>query len=300
MYDVIIIGGGPAGLAATAYAIRKRMDVLLISPGLGGRTNRKLLLPWVEDYDVLIGESMVNRFRSQIEYLDFLRVRTAVDRIEPRGENYAVILRDGKEYLTRTILLATGARGEMLNVPGEAEFEMKGLCYSTATYAPLFIDRVVLVVGDGVQALRATAELQRIARHVTLVAPTHGNLDMQLARNLAAEGNITILDSYEVLEIKGKDFVNTVVVRKGDEVREIHVEAVFVEKGLQANSQLVAGLVELDEGGFIKIDEMNRTSRRGIYAAGDVTTAKSDQVLISMGEGAKAILAIYDDLLGVG
>lgn len=300
MYDVIIIGGGPAGLAATAYAIRKRMDVLLISPGLGGRTNRKLLLPWVEDYDVLIGESMVNRFRSQIEYLDFLRVRTAVDRIEPRGENYAVILRDGKEYLTRTILLATGARGEMLNVPGEAEFEMKGLCYSTATYAPLFIDRVVLVVGDGVQALRATAELQRIARHVTLVAPTHGNLDMQLARNLAAEGNITILDSYEVLEVKGKDFVNTVVVRKGDEVREIHVEAVFVEKGLQANSQLVAGLVELDEGGFIKIDEMNRTSRRGIYAAGDVTTAKSDQVLISMGEGAKAILAIYDDLLGVG
>lgn len=300
MYDVIIIGGGPAGLAATAYAIRKRMDVLLISPGLGGRTNRKLLLPWVEDYDVLIGESMVNRFRSQIEYLDFLRVRTAVDRIEPRGENYAVILRDGKEYLTRTVLLATGARGEMLNVPGEAEFEMKGLCYSTATYAPLFIDRVVLVVGDGVQALRATAELQRIARHVTLVAPTHGNLDIQLARNLAAEGNITILDSYEVLEVKGKDFVNTVVVRKGDEVREIHVEAVFVEKGLQANSQLVAGLVELDEDGFVKIDEMNRTSRRGIYAAGDVTTAKSDQVLISMGEGAKAILAIYDDLLGVG
>jgi len=300
MYDVIIIGGGPAGLAATAYAIRKRMDVLLVSPGLGGRTNRKLLLPWVDDYDVLIGEQMVNRFRSQIEYLDFLRVRTAVERIEPRGENYAVILRDGKEYLTRNILLTTGATGEMLNVPGEAEFEMKGLCYSTATYAPLFIDRVVLVVGDGVQALRATAELQRIARHVTLVAPTHGNLDIQLAKNLAAEGNITILDSYEVVEIKGDDFVRTVVVRKGDDARELHVEAVFIEKGLRANSQLVAHLVDVDEGGFIQIDEMNRTSRRGIYAAGDVTTAKSDQVLISMGEGAKAILAVYDDLLGVG
>jgi len=300
MYDVIIIGGGPAGLAATAYAIRKRMDVLLVSPGLGGRTNRKLLLPWVDDYDVLIGEQMVNRFRSQIEYLDFLRVRTAVERIEPRGENYAVILRDGKEYLTRNILLTTGATGEMLNVPGEAEFEMKGLCYSTATYAPLFIDRVVLVVGDGVQALRATAELQRIARHVTLVAPTHGNLDIQLAKNLAAEGNITILDSYEVVEIKGDDFVHTVVVRKGDDARELHVEAVFIEKGLRANSQLVAHLVDVDEGGFIQIDEMNRTSRRGIYAAGDVTTAKSDQVLISMGEGAKAILAVYDDLLGVG
>ena len=91
----------------------------------------------------------------------------------------------------------------MLNVPGEAEFEMKGLCYSTVTYAPLFIDRTAVVVGDGCQALRAVAELQRIASHVTLIAPTHGQLDIQLARNLAAERNITIMDSYEVVEIKG-------------------------------------------------------------------------------------------------
>ena len=300
MHDLIIIGGGPAGLAATAYAIRKRMDVLMISPGLGGRTNRKLLLPWVDDYDVLIGESMVNRFRSQIEYLDFLRVRTAVDHIEPAGdEGYKVVLRDGKEYETRTILLTTGAVGEMLNVPGELEFEMKGLCYSTTTYAPLFVDHTALVVGDGCQALRAVAELQRIAQHVTLVAPTHGDLDMELAQNLAAAPNVTILDCCEVVEIRGDDFVRTVVVKHDDEVRELHVDAVFVEKSLKANSGLLAGLVELDPNGFVIVDESNRTSRKGIYAAGDVTIAKSDQVLISMGEGAKAVLTIYDDLLGV-
>ncbi|GAB4572062.1 MAG: hypothetical protein Kow0077_10440 [Anaerolineae bacterium] len=299
MHDVIVIGGGPAGLAATAYAIRKRLDVLLVSPGLGGRTLRKLELPWVDDYDVLIGESMVNRFRSQIEYLDFLRVRTAVDRIEQRDEGFAVILKDGKEYLTRTVLLTTGAVGEMLNVPGERELEMKGLCYSTTTYAPLFIDRTALVVGDGCQALRAVAELQRIARHVTLAAPTHGDLDMELAKNLAAESNVTILDCCEVVEIKGDDFVRSVVLRHDGEERELYVDAVFVEKSLKANSELVADLVELDEKGFVKIDESNRTSCPGIYAAGDVTTAKSDQILISMGEGAKAILTIYDDLLGV-
>ncbi|NWG10080.1 MAG: FAD-dependent oxidoreductase [Nitrososphaerales archaeon] len=299
MHDVIIIGGGPAGLAATAYAIRKRMDVLLISPGLGGRTNRKMELPWVDDYNVLVGESMVERFRSQIEYLDFLRVRTLVERIEPRDEGYCIILKDGKEHWGRAVLLATGAQGELLNVPGEAEYEMKGLCYSTATYAPLFIDRTALVVGDGCQAFRAVAELQRIARHVTLVAPTHGDLDLAVARNLAAMPNVTILDSYEVVELKGDAFVRAVVLRKDGEITELHTDAVFVEKDLKPNSALVADLVELDPKGFVKIDEMNRTSRPGIYAAGDVTTAKADQVLISMGEGAKAMLAIYDDLLGI-
>ncbi len=299
VHDVIIIGGGPAGMAATAYAIRKRMDAVLISPGLGGRTNRKLELPWVEDYNVLVGESMVERFRSQIEYLDFLRVRTTVDRIEPREEGYCVVLKDGKELLTRTILLATGAVGEMLNVPGEAHFEMKGLCYSTTTYAPLFIDRTAMVIGDGIQALRAVAELQRIASHVTLVARTHGDLDSPLAARLRSERNVSILEGYEVVEIQGDQFVNCVKMRRDDEMREVRADAVFIEKGLIPNSKLVATLVDLDEKGFIRVDERNRTSRPGIYAAGDVTTAMSDQVLISMGEGAKAILSIYDDLLGI-
>ncbi len=300
MHEVIIIGGGPAGLSAAAYAIRKRLDALVISPGLGGRTNRRLELPWVDDYKVLIGEEMVSRFRSQIEYLDFMRVRSKVKEIVPRDEGgFRVVLNDGKEYLTKIVLLTTGAVGEMLNVPGEAEFEMKGLCYSTVTYAPLFIDRTAVVVGDGCQALRAVAELQRIASHVTLIAPTHGQLDMQLARNLAAERNITIMDSYEVVEIKGDDFVRSVVVRKDGQTSEIRTDAIFIEKGLKANSELVAHLVDLDEQGFVKVDEMNRTSYPGIYAAGDVTTAYSDQVLISMGEGAKAILSIYDELLGI-
>lgn len=299
MHDVIIIGGGPAGLAAAAYATRKRMDALLVSPGLGGRTNRKMELPWVEDYSVLVGEEMVQRFRLQMEYLDFMRVRSAVEQIKPLQDSFCVVSRDGKEYETKTVLLTTGAVGEMLNVPGEAEFEMKGLCYSTVTYAPLFIDRKAVVVGDGCQAFRAVAELQRIASHVTLVAPTHGDLDMPLAKNLGAMRNVTILDSYEVVEIRGDDFVRSVLLRKDGETTEIFTDAVFIEKGLKPNSGLVKGLVELDEQGFVKIDERNRTSSPGIYAAGEVTTAYSDQVLISMGEGAKAILAIYDDLLGI-
>lgn len=300
MHDLIVIGGGPAGLAATAYAIRKRLDVLLISPGLGGRTMRRLQLPWVDEYDVLIGESMVNRFRTQIEYLDFLRVRTLVERIEPQADGtYNVILKDGKAYETKTVLLATGALGELLNVPGEREFDMKGLCYNTNTYAPLFIDRTTIVVGDGCQSFRAVAELQKIAQHVTLIAPTHGDLDMQVAQDLDAFSNVTILENYKVVEIKGDEFVNEVVVRNGGEETTLHTDAIFIEKGLTPYSALVAGLVDLDDGGFIHIDAMGRTSRPGIYAAGDVTTAIADQVLISMGEGAKAVMAVYDDLLGV-
>lgn len=299
LHDLIIIGGGPAGLAATAYAIRKRLDALLISPGLGGRTNRRLALPWVKDYDVMLGDEVVQRFRTQIQYLDFMRVRTKAETIEKLDEGFSVCLSDGKELYSRTVLLTTGAYGEQLKIPGEAELEMKGLCYSTVTYAPLFIDRTALVVGDGDQALRAVAELQRIASHVALVSETDAVLKSKLGQRLNAEKNVTIYTNCRVIEVKGDDFVRSVVVNDGS-TREIPVEAVFVERGLVPNTGLVKGLCDQDESGFVKIDERNRTSVPGIYAAGDVTTAYADQLLISVGEGSKAVLTIYDDLIGVG
>ncbi|RPJ02326.1 MAG: hypothetical protein EHM39_02115, partial [Chloroflexi bacterium] len=142
MHELIIIGGGPAGLAAAAYAVRKRMDALFISAGLGGRTRRVLKLPWVEDYQVTVGEETIQRFRTQLDYLDFMRVRSTVTEIQPiDGGGFRVMVADGKIYDTLTLIVATGAVGETLNVPGEQEYEMRGLCYSAMTYAPLMVDR---------------------------------------------------------------------------------------------------------------------------------------------------------------
>jgi len=300
MHELIIIGGGPAGLAAAAYAVRKRMDALFISKGLGGRTSRHLKLPWVEDYQVAIGEETIQRFRTQLDYLDFMRVRAEVTRFDAIENGFRVNVAGGKTYDTRTIIYATGAVGEYLKIPGEKEFEMKGLCYSAMTYAPLMVDRAAVVIGDQMLALRAVAELSRIATQVTLVSETDGDLDTPVGRNVLGAENVVVKRRAKVTEIKGDDYARGVVVRYDGRLQEIPSDAIFIEKQLIPNSKLVARLVELDECGFVKVDERNRTSLPGFFAAGDVTNAMAFQVLMGLGDGEKAALSAFDYLLGLG
>jgi len=300
MHELIIIGGGPAGLAAAAYAVRKRMDALFISRGLGGRLRRRLLLPWVEDYQVTVADETIQRFRAQLDYLDFMRVRSSVTSIVPIEDGFRVTVADGKSYESRTIIFATGAVGELLNVPGEREFEMKGLCYSAMTYAPLMVDRNVVVVGDEMLALRAVAELARIATQVTLVAETDGDLDTPVGQNVLCADNVVVKRRAQVLEVKGDEYARGLLIRHEGRVVEIPADAIFVEKRLIPNSELVADLVALDECGFIIVDHRNRTTMPGLFAAGDVTNALAFQVLMGLGDGEKAALSAFDYLLGMG
>ncbi|MFQ6057587.1 MAG: NAD(P)/FAD-dependent oxidoreductase [Anaerolineae bacterium] len=297
MHDLIIIGGGPAGLTATVYAIRKRLDALLITKNLGGKTNYSLQLPYVERHQVISGREVVDRFASQIEYLEFARSFDAVEKVEARGRGYVVHTRGRKSHEARALIVATGARGQVMDVPGEQEFMMRGLCYSAVSYAQLFIDRQAAVVGDAGLALRGAAELAQIARHVYLVAPSHGELDSRLGQRLQQAENVTVLEGYRVREVKGDRYARSLVVDRNGERRELEVDAIFVELGLLPNSGPVAHLVELDEKGHIKVDSANRTSRPGIFAAGDVTNVYAEQVLIAIGEGAKAALSAYEYLL---
>ncbi len=300
MHETIIIGGGPAGLAAAAYAVRKRMDALFISKGLGGRTQRRLLLPWVEDYQVMVGAETIGRFQTQLDYLDFMRVRASVSLIEPLDGGFRVTVADGKQYDTQTLIIATGAVGKRLNVPGENEFEMKGLCYSAMTYAPLMVDRRVVVVGDELLALRAVAELSRIATQVTLVAEGDGDLDTAAGQYVLSHDNVTVKRRARVLEITGDEYARGVVIQHNGQREEIAIDAVFIEKQLIPNSRLVEGLVERDACGFIRVDSRNRTSMPGIFAAGDVTDAMAFQVLMGLGDGEKAALSAFDYILGLG
>jgi thioredoxin reductase len=314
MYDVIIIGGGPAGLTATTYAIQKRLETLLITRDLGGKTNFHLQLPFVERHQVIGGTEIVSRFSSQIEYLDFARTFDKVDKVEAMDDSpsplgfgsgglragFVVHTRKGKDYEAKALIIATGARGQMLEVPGEREFMMRGLCYSAVSYAPLFIDRETAVVGDGDLAMRSVAELAIHAKHVFLIAPTHGQLDSPLGQRLQRADNVTILEGYQVQEVTGDQYARSLVVAKNGERKELAVDGIFIEQDLIPNSDLVADLVDLDEKGRIKIDFQNRTSHPGIFAAGDVTNAYSEQVLIAIGEGAKAALSAYEYLLEKG
>jgi NADH-dependent peroxiredoxin subunit F len=298
MYDLIVIGGGPAGLTATVYALRKRLNVLLVSKDLGGKTNFKLQLPWIEDYQVIKGLEVVNKFKSELEYLDFARHMEGVEKIEPKDGHFVVSTTGGAELPTKAIILATGTKQLRLRVPGEKEFIMRGLCYSALSYAPLFIDRTTVVVGDGELALRSAAELATIAEKVYLVAKDPAKLDTPLGLKLKSSDNVEVLAGYEVVEVLGDDFARTVLLHdpKGKEV-ELQADGTFIEMALIPNSQMVAGLVELDEQGRIKVDCANRTSMEGIFAAGDVTSGFAEQVLIAVGEGAKAALSAYEYLL---
>jgi alkyl hydroperoxide reductase subunit F len=299
MYDLIVIGGGPAGLTATIYAIRKRLNVLMISKDMGGKTNYRLALPWIEEYQVIRGLEVVNKFRNELEYLKFARQMESVERIEKQtGDGFTVITKEGKELATKAVIIATGTRQQRLTVPGEKNYIMRGLCYSALSYAPLFIDRKTVVVGGGDLALRSAAELATVAQHVTLVGATGKVLDTPLGHKLKTAKNVTLLEGYEVTEVRGNGYAERVYVKGPQgQKEEIVAEGTFVEMALVPNSRMVAHLVDLDEQGRIKINCYCQTSTPGIFAAGDVTDTYAEQVLVAVGEGAKAALSAYDYLL---
>jgi NADH-dependent peroxiredoxin subunit F len=298
MYDLIVVGGGPAGLTATMYAIRKRLNVLLVSMDLGGKTNYKLALPWIEDYQVIRGLEIVSKFRSELEYLDFARHMEPVEKVSKDNDGFIVSTRGGGELETKSVIIATGTQQQRLEVPGEKEFMMRGLCYSALSYAPLFIDKKTVVIGDGDLAQRSAAELATVASHVHLVCENCEMLDSPLAKKLSAAQNVTILKGYKVTKILGDYFANEVIVQNGQEKEtKIPADGTFVEKNLIPNTRLVAGLVDLDDQDRIKIDCGNRTNIPGIFAAGDVTNTYAEQVLVAVGEGAKATLSAHEYLL---
>ncbi len=298
MYDLIVVGGGPAGLTATIYAIRKRLNVLMVTMDLGGKTNYRLALPWIQDYQVIRGLEIVNKFKSELEYLDFARHMEPVEQISKQEDHFIVSTRGGGELATKSVIVATGTKQQRLNVPGEKEFIMRGLCYSALSYAPLFIDRNTIVIGDGELALRSAAELATVAKHVNIVCASGEIFTTPLGMKLKAAENVTTLEGYKVTKIKGDDFAKSVILHdpKGQE-SELTIDGIFIEMSLVPNTSIVEGLVHLDEQGRIKIDCGNHTNVPGLFAAGDVTNTYAEQVLVAVGEGAKASLSAYEYLL---
>ena len=298
MYDLIIIGGGPAGLTAAVYAVRKRLNVLLVSPDLGGKTNARTTLEGLDTFQVINGADTVRRFRNEIEYLDFARLLEKATRLEKHGSNFTVTTESGRQLEARAIILATGCDAVRLNVPGADRYALKGIMYSTVSYAPLFVDKQVAVVGSGFMALRGAGELAQIAREVSVIAPEHGQLDSVMGRRVKNSRRATIYEGWKPVAVDGDTYVRRMVIRAPEgEERTLEVEGIFVELGLKPNSQLAQGLVELDDEGRVVVSCGAATSLAGLFAAGDVTNLPAEQVLIAIGEGAKATLNAYDYLL---
>jgi alkyl hydroperoxide reductase subunit F len=298
MYDLIIIGGGPAGLTAAIYAIRKRLNVMVLSKDLGGKTNYRLALPWIEDYQVIKGLEIVNKFRTELEYLDFASRIESVEKVDVDNDIFTVTTTNGNTFESKAVILATGTRQVRMNVPGEKEYTMKGLCYSALSYAPLFIDKSVLVIGNEELAMRSAGELATVAKEVTMVCTNGENLGTPLGQKLQHASNVKIMKDCEIVEVQGDEYARKLILKdKAGKLKEFEADGMFVEKALTANTVMVKGLVDIDEQGRVVVDSSCRTSMPGLFAAGDVTNNYAEQVLIAVGEGAKAALSAYDYLL---
>ncbi len=298
MYDFMILGGGPAGLAAAVYAIRKRLNVILVGDNLGGKTGWHLDVPWLEQHHVITGEEIVRKMKGEIRYLDFARVLDRAIRVDTIAGGFRVHIASGDQFDARALLVATGAHPQTLRIPGEEKYRFKGVTYSAISYASAMVDKTVAVIGDGPLALRSTAELLRSAARVYLIAPTAGILETPLGRRLQDAPHFSMYEGYFVSEIQGRDYAEAIVVRNGDGIaRSLKVDCVFVEVDLIPDSELVCHLVRCDDQGHILVDHRNRTSREGVFAAGDVTNVYAEQVLIAVGEGTKAALSVSEYLL---
>ena len=289
MPELIIVGGGPAGLTAAVYAVRRRLDVLLLSPELGGKTRYPPSLPWGEEHRVIRGGELVGRFLRELEYLQFAHRLAAVETIAAAaGEaaagapgaapgGFRVRLAGATEITARAVILATGCEARRLGVPGEKELFQRGLYGSATSYAHLFLDKEVLVLGGGPRAHRAAAELA------------------------ASGARVHRLEQGERLTaLRGEPGApEAVLAGPAGRTRTLRVDGVFNEEEPRPNSALVTGLAELDADGYVRVDARCRTSCPGLFAAGDVTAVHREQILVAVGEGAKACLSALEFLEGI-
>lgn len=296
MHDLIIVGGGPAGLAAAIYALGKHLDVLIIAPDLGGKAEyRQRLVGQLTD-EYLAGEEAVRLFEQRVG--DSQRVlRDRVREIRQIAGGFEAITEHHGTQQATAMIVATGASPIPLDAPGASEFLGQGLGYSPTTHAHLAEGKTVAVIGHTVRALRGAAELAQSAAKLYVIAPDRSPFTLPLAESLREQPNVEIIAGARVVEIAGSFSVEEIVMEQGHGTRRIPVDLAFVDLGLYANSGPVRDLLELGPGMFVPVDEQNATRVPGLFAAGDVTSLFGEQTLIAIGEGARAALSAYDYIL---
>ena len=296
MYDLIIIGGGTAGLSATVYAAREQLNTLLISVDIGGQVNLTLDIENYIGYQLIGGAELIDKFQTQMsQYPVDQKIGDKVTQIEKLDDGFEIISQAGERYQAITVIYAAGKSPRKLNVPGEVELTGKGVTYCAICDGPVFAGQMVAVVGGGNSALGAALDMVKIAEHVNLVSHSPLKGDAILIDKLSDAKNLTIFTGHETERIEGQDFASGMLIKnlKSGEQKRLDVTGVFIEIGLVPNSELVKGLIKLNERGEVPINCSSETAIPGLYAAGDVTDIPEKQIVIAAGEGAKAALRAH-------
>lgn len=293
IYDLIIIGAGPAGITASVYAARKKLDFLVITGDIGGQTAWSGDIENYTGYQFITGPDLVRKFEEHMRSYDAsVREGEGVAAVERTGGLISVTS-NKSQYQARSAIIASGKRSKELGVPGEKEYKNKGISYCATCDGPLFNGKVVAVIGGGNSALDASLQLIKIAKLVYIInsAPELGG-DAIMRRKVEAAENAKIFNSSKVSAVLGEKMVNAIKVIRAGKEEALAVEGVFVEIGLIPNSDFVKG-VEKNSLGEIKINSVNATNVPGIFAAGDVTDVPEKQIIIAAGEGSKACLSAF-------
>jgi alkyl hydroperoxide reductase subunit F len=300
VYDVVIIGGGPAGLTAAVYCMRKGVDTAIIVNHIGGQVAETSSIENYMGYRYVNGVELVEKFREQVQQFSIgYDEGNAVETIEDDGIK-RVMLTDGRIIKSRTLIIASGKSWRKLGVPGEQRLTGKGVAYCTICDAPLFAGKKVVVVGGGNSGIEAAIDLAAVASEVVVVQLLDKlTADKILQDKLSGFNNVSFIYSSSVKEIQGDEKVKSVILENTvtHEISEVFTDGVFVEIGLDPNSGFAKGVVEMNKYGEIAVDCACRTSRDGIFAAGDVTTVPFKQIIIAGGEGAKAALSACEYLM---
>ena len=300
MYDLLIIGGGPAGLTAAVYTARKKLRSLLVSEDLGGQVNETLRVENYMGYQFIEGPELMEKFNSQVrQYPIEVKLETKVTELRRLDGGFEAVTDGGVTYRAKAVIYAAGKRARQLNVPGEARLRGKGVTYCAICDGPLFSGEKVAIVGGGNSALEAVNDMVRIAQHVYVVSLTPLTADPILIEKAKDAPNLTIFAEHVTEEVLGQDFVEGIIIRdlKTGEKKRLEVRGVFVEIGLIPNSEPVAGLVRLNEWKEIPINRYCETGVPGLYAAGDVTDVPEKQIVVAAGEGSKAALQAHRYLM---
>ncbi len=299
MYDLMIIGGGPAGLTASVYAARKRLNTLLVSGDIGGQVNWTLGIENYMGYQFVAGPELIEKFHQQVSQFPIdQKIGPRISRLEKTRDGFEATSDTGEKYQSRVAILATGKRPGKLNVPGETELMGRGVTYCAICDGPVFSGQSVAVIGGGNSALEAALDMVKIAEHVSLVSLTNLTGDAVLIEKLREARNLSLFVKYQTERIEGKDFVEGLSIKdlQSGESKRLGVTGVFVEIGLVPNSDLVKGFVELNKRGEVVVNGSSETNVPGLFAAGDVTDVPEKQIVVAAGEGAKAALQAHRHL----
>ncbi|WNO08769.1 alkyl hydroperoxide reductase subunit F [Teredinibacter sp. KSP-S5-2] len=299
--DVTVVGGGPAGVAAAIYAARKGLKVTVVADRIGGQVKDTMGIENLISVPKTTGPQLTNALHGHLREYDItVREHFQVESIE-KGNIKTLTLTSGQVIETKTLIIATGAKWRELGVPGEKENIGNGVAYCPHCDGPFFKGKDVAVIGGGNSGIEAALDLSGIVKSVTVFEfLPELKADKVLVNQAEARDNIKILKNVATKEIiadNGKVAAIDYQDRETEEVHRQHLAGVFVQIGLVPNSQFVKGIVELTPYGEVIVNEKGETSEPGIFACGDVTTVPYKQIVIAMGEGAKASLSAFDYLI---